>query len=235
MTQSVLIIGGGSGIGLALARFYSAAGAKVCVISRQPAASLADIYWLQDTLESEAHSAAMVAEAVILQPDAIFICNGVLHDARAMPEKTIRQLDIDTLASRFATNVQVPALYLKLLFSYLCQRADIKLLAISAKVGSIGDNALGGWYSYRISKAALNMLIKNLAIEVGRLNKTACIVSVHPGTTDTELSAPFQRNLPAGQLQSPDNTAKRLAMVAAVLTPQRTGLLLNWDGSVLPW
>ena len=235
MTQSVLIIGGGSGIGLALARLYNADGAKVCIISRQPAPGLADNYWLQDTLESEAHSAAMVAKAVLLQPDTIFICNGVLHDGGSMPEKTIRQLDIDILASRFATNVQVPALYLKLLFSHLCKRPDVKLLAISAKVGSIGDNALGGWYSYRISKAALNMLIRNIAIEVGRLNKTACIVSVHPGTTDTQLSAPFQRNLPEGQLQHPDSTAKRLALVAAALTPETTGLLLHWDGSVLPW
>ena len=235
MTQSALIIGGGSGIGLALARLYVADGAKVSVISRQPATSLADTCWLQDTLESEAHSAAMVSKALQLQPDTIFICNGVLHDGQAMPEKTIRQLDIDILASRFATNVQVPALYLKLLFPYLCKQQDVRLLAISAKVGSIGDNALGGWYSYRISKAALNMLIRNIAIEVGRLNKTACIVSVHPGTTDTQLSAPFQRNLPEGQLQHPDSTAKRLALVAAALTPETTGLLLHWDGSVLPW
>ncbi len=235
MTQSVLIIGGGSGIGLALVRHYVASGAQVCVISRQPAISLAGACWLQDTLQSEEHSAAMVAQALILQPDTVFICQGVLHDARAMPEKTIRQLEIDVLALRFASNVQVPALYLKLLFPYLCKRPDIRLLALSAKVGSIGDNRLGGWYSYRMSKAALNMLIKNLSLEVERLNKTACIVSVHPGTTDTELSAPFQNNLPAGQLQSPDDTAQRLARVSARLTPQNTGQLLNWDGSALPW
>lgn len=235
VTQSVLVIGGGSGIGLALALPYRAQGSKVCVISRQPAVDGADVHWLQDTLASEAHSASTVEQALLLQPDTVFICHGVLHDERAMPEKTIRQLDIDVLAARLASNVQVPALYLKLLFPYLCKRPDIRLLALSAKVGSIGDNRLGGWYSYRISKAALNMLIRNLSIEVGRLNETACIVSVHPGTTDTALSEPFQKNLPAGQLQKPGSTAVRLAQVAAGLDKRHTGLLLNWDGSALPW
>lgn len=235
MTQSVLIIGGGSAIGLALARHYRSSGARVTLISRQHLTDMPAVEWLQDPLGSEQHSAALVAQALAQQPEIIFICNGVLHDAKAMPEKTIRQLDIDVLASRFASNVQVPARYLKLLFSYLCKQPQVKLLALSAKVGSIGDNALGGWYSYRISKAALNMLIKNLSIEVGRLNKTAAIVSIHPGTTDTELSAPFQQNLPAGQLQSPDATAKRLAKVADSLTAAQSGNLLNWDGNVLPW
>ncbi|WP_166838329.1 SDR family NAD(P)-dependent oxidoreductase [Rheinheimera pleomorphica] len=235
MTQSVLIIGGGSGIGWALAQHYAGCDAKVTVISRQPARQHRAINWLQDSLSTEAASANLVAEALRQQPDTIFICNGVLHDDSAMPEKTIRQLDTDILAARLASNVQVPARYMKLLFSYLCKQPQVKLLALSAKVGSIGDNALGGWYSYRISKAALNMLIKNLSIEVGRLNKTAAIVSIHPGTTDTELSAPFQQNLPAGQLQSPDATAKRLASVAAQLTAEQTGFLLNWDGSTLPW
>ncbi|MBU2112571.1 MAG: SDR family NAD(P)-dependent oxidoreductase [Gammaproteobacteria bacterium] len=235
MTQSVLIIGGSSAIGLGLAQHYVTAGARVTVISRQPALQRQDINWLQDTITSEADSANVIAQALTQQPDTIFICNGVLHDDSAMPEKTIRQLDMDVLASRFASNVQVPALYLKLLFSYLCKQPAVKLLALSAKVGSIGDNALGGWYSYRISKAALNMLIKNLSIEVSRLNKTAVIISIHPGTTNTELSAPFQANLPAGQLQSPDATARRLANVAAELSAERTGFLLNWDGSTLPW
>ncbi|MBU1308491.1 MAG: SDR family NAD(P)-dependent oxidoreductase [Gammaproteobacteria bacterium] len=235
MSNAVLIIGGGSGIGLALAQYYAASGAGVAVISRQSAAQQQQINWLQDTLSAEADSADIIAKALTQHPDTIFICNGVLHDASAMPEKTIRQLDIDILAARFASNVQVPAMYLKLLFSYLCKQPQVKLLALSAKVGSIGDNALGGWYSYRISKAALNMLIKNLSIEVGRLNKTAAIVSIHPGTTDTELSAPFQQNLPVGQLQSPDATAKRLASVADSLTAAQSGNLLNWDGNVLPW
>ena len=236
MTQSVLVIGASKGIGLALARHYADAGATVCVISRQNnSAGNAGMHWLQDPLLSEEHSAQVVKQALLYQPDTIFICNGVLHDDKAMPEKTIRQLDTAILADRFLTNVQVPALYLKLLFPYLSKQANVRVLALSAKVGSIGDNALGGWYSYRISKAALNMLVKNLSIEVGRLNKTAAIVSVHPGTTDTALSEPFQQNLPQGQLQTPAATALRLAAVAAGLNAEKTGQLLNWDGTTLPW
>ena len=234
MSASLLVIGGGSGIGLALAQHYSALGSKVSVISRQPAANSA-WHWYQDELQHSIQTEQLLQQALQHQPDTIFICNGVLHDAKAMPEKTIRQLDTDILAARFASNVQVPARYMKLLFGYLCKQPQVKLLVLSAKVGSISDNALGGWYSYRISKAALNMLVKNLSIEVSRLNKTAAIVSIHPGTTDTELSAPFQQNLPAGQLQSPDATAQRLANVAAELSAERTGFLLNWDGSTLPW
>lgn len=235
MMQSVLIIGGGSGIGQALAQHYASRGARVTVISRNSAESLPHIQWLQDTLVSESHTAGVVAQALIQRPDTIFICNGVLHDAQAMPEKTIRQLDIDVLAARFASNVQVPAMYMKLLFGYLCKQPKVKLLALSAKVGSISDNALGGWYSYRMTKAALNMLIKNLSIEVGRLNNSAAVVSIHPGTTDTALSAPFQTNLPQGQLQSAASTAQRLATVATALTALQSGELLNWDGTTLPW
>lgn len=237
MSHSVLIIGGSSAIGQALMQHYAAAGAAVSVISRQQAPQNCQhkMQWWQDSQLTETGSADIIAQALTAKPDTIFICNGVLHDEQAMPEKTIRQLDMAVLTQRFISNVQVPALYLKLLFGYLCKQPNVKLLALSAKVGSISDNGLGGWYSYRISKAALNMLVKNLSIEVGRLNKTAAIVSIHPGTTVSALSAPFQTNLPAGQLQTPQSTAKRLASVAADLTAEQSGSFLNWDGNVLPW
>ncbi|MEO3678635.1 SDR family NAD(P)-dependent oxidoreductase [Rheinheimera fenheensis] len=235
MSASVLIIGGSSGIGQALAQHYGAGGASVTVISRQAKPTQVSYYWYQDSLTCEADSEQLVKQALAQQPDTIFICNGVLHDDSAMPEKTIRQLESAVLMQRLQQNVAVPAVYLKLLFTYLCKCPNVKLLVLSAKVGSITDNALGGWYSYRISKAALNMLVKNCSIEVGRLNKTATLVSLHPGTTDTPLSAPFQTNLPAGQLQSAAQTAQRLAAVADALQPAQTGALLNWDGAVLPF
>lgn len=234
MSGSVLIIGGGSGIGLALAQHYHAAAATVSVISRQ-AATTPEWHWYQDSLQDETHSEQLMQLALQQQPQTIFICNGVLHDALAAPEKTIRQLDSKVLLNRLHSNVAAPARYLQLLFGYLCKTPHIRVLVLSAKVGSITDNALGGWYSYRISKAALNMLVKNFSIEVGRLNKTAVIVSVHPGTTNTALSAPFQANLPQGQLQSSAGTALRLAKVAAGVQPAQSGALLNWDGSVLPF
>jgi len=235
MSKSVLIIGGGSGIALALAQHYAALGADVSVISRQKQPVDTSWHWFTDSLGNAEHSTQCVQQAVLQKPDTIFICNGVLHDTAAMPEKTIRQLDSRVMQERFNTTVAVPAHYLQLLFSYISKAANIKLLVLSAKVGSISDNALGGWYSYRISKAALNMLVKTLSIEVGRLNKTATLVSVHPGTTDTALSSPFQGNVPSGQLQTSASTAMRLAKVAEGLQPENSGALLNWDGSVLPF
>ena len=235
MTASVLIIGGSSGIGGALTRHYLASGAQVSVISRQPAPAQPQLTWLQDTLQTEQHSANVIAEALTQQPEIIFICNGVLHDEHAMPEKTIRQLDTDILAARFASNVQVPARYMKLLFGYLCKQPQVKLLALSAKVGSISDNQLGGWYSYRSAKAALNMAVKTAAIELQRQQKNTCLVTVHPGTTDTPLAAPFSKNVPASQLQIPATTALRLWQVADNLQPSDHGALLNWDGSQLPY
>ena len=235
MTQSVLIIGGSSGIGQAIAQQSSAEGAVVSVISRQAAPVASPWFWYQDALQSQHSSQDCIEQALQHKPDTIVICNGVLHDAQGLPEKTIRQLDSAILAQRLQTNVVIPAQYLQALFRYLTRTPQIKVLVLSAKVGSITDNHLGGWYSYRMSKAALNMLVKNISLEVGRLNPSACIVAVHPGTTDTPLSEPFQSNLPDGQLQTAADTAQRLLKVRDALTPQLSGALLNWDASVLPF
>lgn len=235
MTQSVLIIGGSSGIGQAIAQQSSAEGAVVSVISRQAAPLASPWFWYQDALQSQHSSQDCIEQALQHKPDTIVICNGVLHDAQGLPEKTIRQLDSTILTQRLQTNVVIPAQYLQALFRYLTRTPQIKVLVLSAKVGSITDNHLGGWYSYRMSKAALNMLVKNLSLEVQRLNPSASIVTVHPGTTDTALSEPFQSNLPAGQLQTPAQTAQRLLQVRDALTPQHSGSLLNWDASILPF
>ena len=235
MTQSVLIIGGSSGIGQAIAQQSSAEGAVVSVISRQAAPVASPWFWYQDALQSQHSSQDCIEQALQHKPDTIVICNGVLHDAQGLPEKTIRQLDSAILTQRLQTNVVIPAQYLQALFRYLTRTPQIKVLVLSAKVGSITDNHLGGWYSYRMSKAALNMLVKNLSLEVQRLNPSASIVTVHPGTTDTALSEPFQSNLPAGQLQTPAQTAQRLLQVRDALTPQHSGSLLNWDASILPF
>ena len=235
MSKSVLIIGGGSRIGQAVAHECSSAGAIVSVISRRPATGNPAWHWYQDASPSEASSQDCIEQALQQQPDTIFICNGVLHDASGMPEKTIRQLDSQQLAQRLHSNVIIPAQYLRALFRYLTRTPQVKVLVLSAKVGSISDNHLGGWYSYRMSKAALNMLVKNLSLEVARLNPSACIVAVHPGTTDTPLSEPFQSNLPQGQLQTAEQTAQRLLQVRDALTPELSGTLLNWDASVLPF
>lgn len=243
MSEQVLIIGASSGIGQGLAQHYMEQGHQVQAISRsQCPSSLAKpaMRWLQldttaagDVTESAVNKA--VTEAITATPGIIFICQGWLHDNQHGPEKTLRQLSAAQMQKSFTINVWQPALYLKALFSYLTRQSDVRVLVLSAKVASITDNELGGWYSYRASKAAVNMLVKTSSIELGRYNKSAALVSVHPGTTDTALSAPFQANVPAGQLQSAGATAVRLAAVAAQLTPRHSGKLLNWDGTVLPF
>lgn len=246
MSEQILIIGAGSGIGRGLVEYYLQQGARVQAISRHacPATlTKGDLNWLQLPVvtaqpESDAAESAinkLVAEATTAQPTIIFICQGWLHDNKHGPEKTLRQLTPAQMQQSFAINVLQPALYLKALFGYLTKQSQVKVLVLSAKVGSITDNQLGGWYSYRLSKAAVNMLVKTSSIEVNRYNKTAVLVSLHPGTTDTALSAPFQANVPSGQLQSTAATAKRLAAVAAQLVPEHSGKLLNWDGTVLPF
>tara|TARA_R110002126_G_scaffold43475_21_gene124616 strand:- start:9589 stop:10329 length:741 start_codon:yes stop_codon:yes gene_type:complete len=243
--KRILVIGAGSGIGLGLVQHYLQQSEQVLAISRSasPGEKSEGLRWLQvETVDAavqpeqtEQAINRVVAEAIAEQPAIIFICQGWLHDNQHGPEKTLRQLSSTQMQQSFAVNVQQPALYLKALFPYLTKQPQVKVLVLSAKVGSITDNQLGGWYSYRLSKAALNMLVKTSSIELKRYNKTAALVSLHPGTTDTALSAPFQANIPSGQLQTTAATAERLAAVADGLTPEQSGKLLNWDGSVLPF
>ncbi|KKO45587.1 short-chain dehydrogenase [Arsukibacterium ikkense] len=245
MAEQVLIIGAGSGIGRGLVEYYLQQGHPVQAMSRSncpEALTKTAVQWRQldanagdDEEGPELAINKLVAEAIIAQPTIIFICQGWLHDNKHGPEKTLRQLSPSQLQKSFAINVLQPALYLKALFGYLTKQPQVKVLVLSAKVGSITDNQLGGWYSYRLSKAAVNMLVKTSSIELQRYNKTAALVSLHPGTTDTPLSAPFQANVPSGQLQTGAATAQRLARVAANLSPEQSGKLLNWDGTVLPF
>jgi NAD(P)-dependent dehydrogenase (short-subunit alcohol dehydrogenase family) len=107
--------------------------------------------------------------------------------------------------------------------------------AISAKVGSLGDNHLGGWYSYRAAKAALNMLIKTAALEYARKSPQTILALLHPGTTDTLLSQPFQRGVPPAKLFPVDRTVSQLMTVIDALEPDQSGSFLNWDGQPLPW
>ncbi|MFO8024300.1 SDR family NAD(P)-dependent oxidoreductase [Thiohalophilus sp.] len=160
---------------------------------------------------------------------------GMLHDPEQGPEKSIRRLD----PAFFMQNMTLNALPTFLLAKHLQPRFKHERPAIfatiSAKVGSIEDNRLGGWYSYRASKAALNMGLKTLAIEWQRTLPNVAVVALHPGTTDTALSKPFQRHVPPGQLQSPVYTVNALLNVLDNLSPEQTGKFRAFDGELLPW
>lgn len=167
--------------------------------------------------------------------DLVIVATGVLQTDELRPERSWRTLDPKHLASVLAINAIGPALIAKHTLPLLRYSSRSVFAALSAKVGSIEDNRLGGWHGYRASKAALNQLVRNFAIELERKNPQAVAVALHPGTVDTALSKPFQRNLPSGQLISPKTSAANLLEVIKGLTPENSGQLFGWDGVRIPF
>jgi NAD(P)-dependent dehydrogenase (short-subunit alcohol dehydrogenase family) len=243
--SAVLIIGASSSIGAALATHYLQQGLTVIWLSRSAAdfsdpklqvIKAPDLAEPTDWASHQSFFSTVIEVVQQQQVGLIFNCIGWLHqdgEFKLLPEKSLSQSSSALLRKTLLLNLEVPVFYLQGLWPYLTKTPGIRYLQLSAKVGSISDNQLGGWYSYRSAKAALNQWIKTASIELKRSNKTAALVTLHPGTTDSALSAPFQRNLPAGQLQSPAQTAEHLAEVAQQLQAEQSGLLLNWDGRVL--
>lgn len=162
--------------------------------------------------------------------DLVLVANGILHDERVAPEKALSQLSAANFQHVFEVNTIIPALIAKHFLPKLNRLSPAYFVALSARVGSISDNQLGGWYAYRASKAALNMLIRTASIEVARRNKQAVVVAWEPGTVDTALSKPFQKNVPASKLFTPDQSAGYLLSVLDQLTPAQSGRFFGWDG-----
>ena len=166
----------------------------------------------------------------------LLLCTvGVLQDGDAKAEKGLNQISLEGLLATFQRNSFAPILLLKHLLPLLRGRHPCTVAALSARVGSIGDNRLGGWYSYRASKAALNQLLHTASIELSRLNPNSCVLSLHPGTTDTALSKPFQANVPADKLFTPHYSAECLLAQIEQHGPAQTGTFWGWDGQPIPW
>ncbi len=211
-----LVVGASGGIGAAFVAALTAAGAEVHCLSHG-----------ELDLEDEATIAA--AAARIAAPlDLVIVATGWLG---VTPEKAMRDLNAATLARYFAVNATGPALVAKHFLPLLAKGRPARFAALSARVGSIADNRLGGWYGYRASKAALNQLIRTLAIELARTRPQAICVGLHPGTVDTGLSAPFQRGVP--ELFTPEHSAAAMLDVLARLTPADSGNCYAWDGSCI--
>lgn len=163
--------------------------------------------------------------------DLVVVANGILHEGNIQPEKSLRDLSAEQFHHLFQVNTITPALIAKHFLPKLNKESPARFAAISARIGSISDNRIGGWYAYRASKAALNMIIKNAAIEVGRRNNQAIVVGLHPGTVDSKLSKPFQGNVPDGKLFTPNYSVQRLVSVLESLTPEQSGKCFAWDGT----
>jgi NAD(P)-dependent dehydrogenase (short-subunit alcohol dehydrogenase family) len=235
------VVGAAGGIGRALAerllddpRFD-----RIVALSRQPPegwAGDARRAWIPLDLLDEASLAAAAAQVAALgQPTRIIVATGLLHGPGFGPEKTMRDLSLEALTRLFATNAAGPALAAKHFLPLTPRDRPSLFAALSARVGSIGDNRLGGWYGYRASKAALNMLIHTLAIEHRRTRPMGICVALHPGTVATPLSRPFQSWVKPERLFQPDRSAAALLAVMDGLDPDANGGFFDWAGKPIPW
>ena len=171
-----------------------------------------------------------------LTPLRLVICTaGLLHDGQLQPEKRLAQVQRAQLQRSFAVNAWGPLLLAQAVESGLPRHQPTHFASLSARVGSIGDNRLGGWYGYRAAKAAQNQLLTTLALEWRRRMPQACVTLLHPGTTATDLSSPFRGSVPPEKLFSPERAASQLLTVLEGQTPERSGSFLAWDGSPIPW
>jgi len=183
-----------------------------------------------DLLDEASIAAAAATVAKGPAPSLVIVATGLLHAGEHGPEKALRDLDPDWLARVYAVNAIGPALVAKHFLPIMPKAARSVFAALSARVGSISDNQLGGWYGYRASKAALNMLVRNIAIEERRRNARAIIVALHPGTVDTALSRPFQGNVQPQRLFDPERAALQLLDVIEDLKVADSGKLFDFEG-----
>jgi NAD(P)-dependent dehydrogenase (short-subunit alcohol dehydrogenase family) len=167
--------------------------------------------------------------------DLVIVATGVLHGAGLQPEKAMRALDAAALSRSFAINAIGPALIAKHFLPLMPRDRKSVFAALSARVGSIGDNRSGGWHAYRASKAALNQLIRTCAIELAARNKHAVCVTLHPGTVDTTMSQPFSASVATGTLFTPEVSARHLLQVMDGLSPVDTAGFFAWDGKAIPY
>jgi NAD(P)-dependent dehydrogenase (short-subunit alcohol dehydrogenase family) len=244
--KAALVVGGGRGIGLGFVRKLLADDRidrvyatyrRLDSASELLAIETDRLCCLQMDITEESQIAAVISkiklETSIL--DYVINCVGVLHEGTLQPEKSLRPINTEQLLHYFQVNSIGAILLFKQVQPLIKHPGRSIIATISAKVGSISDNQLGGWYGYRASKAALNMFIKTTAIEFKRTCPQAILVALHPGTTDTQLSQPFQSNVPPEKLFSVDRTAAQLWAVMERLTPHDSGEFFSWDGSKLPW
>ncbi len=241
LPMHIVIQGAGRGLGLAFAHHALRAGAtKLYLTARntedcdgfRQLQSSERVRWFNlDFLNSD--QIASTGEAILTATphiDRVIVTAGVLHDGKIRPEKQIGALETEAMLHLYKVNAMGPVLFLKSLWPALRRAHPVTAACLSARVGSISDNRLGGWYSYRASKAALNQYMRTLSIELARYNDQAKIVTLHPGTVETDLSQPFRSQIAKGQLKSAAESANQLWGVLDRLSAGDSGGFFAYDG-----
>jgi NAD(P)-dependent dehydrogenase (short-subunit alcohol dehydrogenase family) len=235
--MKVVITGGSGGIGSAFVHRLAGRPNVETVTAtyhrHRPAAEHPKVIWQQVDLSDESAIRAWAAQ--IDEVDWLINAAGILHTSTQGPEKTVRHIDPEFFLHSMTVNTVPTLLLAKHLHTRFRHGRPAIFAAVSARVGSIEDNRLGGWFSYRASKAALNMCLKTLAIEWRRTLPNVSVAALHPGTTDTALSKPFQHNVPREQLFAPAQSVDYMLTVLDGLEPGESGQFLAFDGERLPW
>ena len=243
--RCALVLGASGGLGSAMVSEFLndpeidkvfAVSSKKNPVGSNEGQNQSKLVWLQaeysETQMADAVSQLMAHAGTFSR---VCVCHGLLHSDKLWPEKRLEDITSEALQEIFHSNTVVPALWLKLLFKILKGQTPCIVATMSARVGSLSDNNLGGWYAYRASKAALNMVLKTASIEYARRAKNVKLIAFHPGTTDTALSKPFQSTVPTGKLFTTEFVAEQLAMIMD--SAQLDGELsyLDWDGRTIAW
>ena len=246
--STAIIIGASGGLGSALCQQWQQDSETdyVIAVSRKPAEELTDnhlpgIHFIQcDYSESSIVSACeeiktLISTKNLASVGRVCICNGILHNNNIAPEKRLEEVTISSLQEVLTINSIIPILWLKALVTIVKGKSDCVISVFSARIGSIGDNRSGGWYSYRASKAALNMLLKTAAIEYARRAKNVKIIAFHPGTTDTNLSKPFQNSVRPENLFTADFVAQQLVKIMNHQTIDGQLSFIDWENKDIVW
>lgn len=238
--QQVLIVGANGAIASALCHVLAnqTEAPQLITISRanldRQSATYKHLSVALDTPDSVNKVSQFLADNQ-LAPDWVIHCAGMLNAPDMAPEKSLKAVSLGNLQHALTVNVASHIHLAQAVERGFSVNRNLRWASLSAKVGSIEDNRLGGWYSYRMTKAALNMFVRGIAIEWRHKLNSLCAVAIHPGTTDTPFTQPYQKNIPPDKLYSPQTTAQRITRIMSGLTAADNGHFLNWDGERLPW